>query len=456
MEEKALFSDKALKRLIVPLLIEQVLTVTIGMADIIMVSSVGEAAVSGVSLVDSINILLINLLTAMATGGAVVCAQYLGRKMRETACIAANQLILGIGAISLALTIIALAGNPFILRLIFGKVDAGVMQSARIYFYLTAASYPFIGVYNGSAALCRAMGNSKLSMNTSMVINGLNIAGNALFVFVFKMGAGGVGLSTLLSRIVGAVIMVHIVKNQSLLIHIEPKFRFKFDKYILKKILSIGIPNGLENSVFQVGKILVQSLVASFGTAAIAANAVANTLASFGVIPGSAMSLALITVVGQAIGANRYDEAKMYIKKLLKKAHLYMGGLNLLLILLCPFIVKVYNLSPEASKLAIELAMIHCIFCVIIWPESFSLPNALRAANDGKFTMMVSLLSMWIFRIGLSYLFSRNFDLGVPGIWLAMIVDWVARSICFIVRIKSGRWLRGLLSKPPEPQETSS
>jgi len=447
MENKLMFSDKALSRLILPLIMEQLLTVTVGMADVVMVSAAGETAVSGVSLVDSINVLLVNLFAALATGGSVVCARYLGQKNREKACVAANQLLISVLLVSSILAAIALAGNSLILHIIFGKVEKEVMQAAEIYFYLTAASYPFLAAYNGGAALCRTMGNSRLSMNTSFIINVLNIVGNALFVFVFQMGAAGVGLSTFLSRLVGSVIMIYVVRNPDLLLHIHPKLKFRFHWKTIKEILQIGIPNSLENSVFQIGKLMVQNLIASFGTTAIAANAVTGTLASFGVIPGSAVSLALITVVGQAVGAGKYDEAKKYIVKLLKVAHIVMAALNLLLILFCPQIVSFYKLSPEASKLAVQLTILHSICCVVIWPESFSLPNALRASNDAKYTMVISLLSMWLCRIALSYYFGRNLGMGVIGVWAAMVCDWVVRAICFIYRIKSGKWMKTKIEK---------
>lgn len=440
--ESPLFTRKDLTRLIIPLVIEQFLAVTVGMADTIMISGVGEAAVSGISLVDSLNILLINIMSALATGGAVVSSHYLGRKKRDSACMAANQLILAVTGISLVLGVFALMFNGPLLRMIFGKIDGDVMSNARTYFYLTALSYPFLGVYNGAAAICRSMGNSKISMKTSAVMNLINIVGNAVLIFGFHWGVAGAGTATLASRVVASLIMLKVITNQEQILHIDPKLHLGFDWGMIKEILHIGIPTGLENSIFQLGKLLVAGLIASFGTASIAANAVGNTIASFEVIPGSAISLAMVTVVGQAVGARKFAEAKQYVVKLLAIAYGAIGVLNIFIILFCRQIIGFYSLSPEAAQMAWQISMIHSIGCMIIWPSSFTLPNALRASNDVKFTMVVSIVSMFTCRIVLSYVFGRYFGWGVAGVWMAMVTDWLVRSGFFVTRIVSGKWLK--------------
>lgn len=436
-----LFSQKDLNKLIIPLVIEQLLAVTVGMADIIMVSAVSESAMSGVSLVDTINILLINVFSALATGGAVVSARYIGRKEREQANSAAGQLLLVVTGISILIMAISLIGNRHILNLVFGDVERTVMDNAVIYFYVSALSYPFLGIYNACAALCRSMGNSKVTMKTSLIMNLINIIGNVTLVFVFRFGVLGVAIPTLISRVVAAVLMFFVITDQTGLIHIDPKLKLGFRPDMIKEILRIGVPTGLENSLFQLGKIIVQSLVASFGTAAIAANAVAGTFAGLEVIPGSAISLALITVVGQSIGAGRLDEAKDYVKKLMKFAHTGVAIVSIPICILSPFIIKLFNLSAESSKIALWLILYHGITCIIFWPPSFALPNALRAADEAKYTMKISLLSMWLCRIVMSYVLGRFFGWGVHGVWVAMSMDWAFRSIFFFRRISSGKWL---------------
>lgn len=434
------FTDKQLRQLIIPLIIEQLLTVTVGMADSIMVASVGEAAVSGVSLVDTIMVLLINIFAALATGGAVVAGQYIGQERKEQACKATDQLILFIVVLSLGITVVVYMGQNVILHGIFGKIEPDVMASARTYLLIVTASIPFIALYNGGAAIFRAMGNSKVSMQTSLLMNGINIAGNAILIYGLGMGTAGAAIPTLCSRIAAAIIMVVLLRNPKHPVHMSEKMEWHFNGYMVRKILHIGIPNGLENSMFQLGKILVLSLVATFGTASIAANAVSNTIALFQILPGMAIGFAILTVVSQCVGAGDYDQARYYTKKLIKMVYFAMIAVNLVVYFLIPFIVQIYNLSEETARMTRQILVYHGICASTIWPMSFSLPNTLRAANDVKFTMWASILSMWIFRIVFSYILGAYMGWGVFGIWVAMTIDWLFRAICFVVRYMHGKW----------------
>lgn len=435
-----MFTRKDLKRLIIPLIIEQMLAVTVGMADGMMVARVGEAAVSGVSLVDSINVLLIGLFGALATGGAVVSAQFLGHKEENKACSAGEQLIASTLFLSLIIMFAALMGRSSILKLLYGGVEPDVMTNSLTYFYYSAMSYPFIAVYNACAALFRSMGNSKVSMKTSILMNLINIIGNVILIFGFQMGVAGAAIATLISRIFAAVTLLLLLKNKKHKIHIEPIRSFRLDMVMIKRILKIGVPNGLENSMFQIGKILVQGIIASLGTSAIAANMIASTVGGLGVLPGSAMGIALITVVGQCVGACDYDAVKHYTFKLMKVAHLVMSALNLVIIFLIPIILKLYNVTDETAGIASQLLIYHCILASLLWPLSFSLPNALRAANDVKYTMWVSMISMWVWRIGFSYVLAIIFDLGVLGVWIAMTIDWLFRAVCFVYRFHKEKY----------------
>jgi putative MATE family efflux protein len=438
-----MFTRKDLIKLIIPLIIEQMLAVTVGLADSMMVARVGEAAVSGVSLVDTINVLLIGLFGAMATGGAVVSAQFLGHKEEKSACIAGEQLIAVILALSFLLMAFAFLFGNSSLNFLFGDVNADVMANARTYLFYSAMSYPFIAVYNACAALFRSMGNSKVSMIISFFMNLINIIGNAILIFGFDMGVAGAAIATLVSRIFASMMLFLLLKNKEHPIHIEAIRSFRINRGMIKKILQIGVPNGLENSVFQVGKILVQGIIAGLGTSAITANAIANSVGGIGVLPGSALGLALITVVGRCIGAADYDGVKYYTKKLLKVAIIIMSGLNGILIFLIPLILKLYNVSNETAEIATQLMIYHCILASVIWPISFALPNALRAANDVKFTMWVSMISMWVWRIGFSYVLALFLHMGVLGVWIAMTIDWVFRSTCFIIRFRKEKY-RGM------------
>lgn len=438
-----MFSNRALKRLIWPLVVEQLLAVTIGMADTVMVASCGEAAVSGVSLVDSINILLINIFSALATGGAIVASQYLGREDQENANLAAKQLLLSVGFLSTLLAVLALVGNQSLLDLLFGSAEADVMQNSYTYFFWSVISYPFLGIYNGGAALFRAMGNSKVSMRTSIIMNVLNVCGNALLIYVFQLGVAGAAISTLVSRALGAVVMVwllHSKPHQNDKIHLETLNIFRPNWSMIRKILNIGIPNGLENGMFQIGKILVQGLIATFGTAAIAANAAANSVASLPQIPSIAVGLAMVTVVGQCVGAGEYEQAKKYTRRLTMLSYLCITVLSLLEMAGAQLLTGLFILSPEATQMAVEVILWNGVFTILIWPASFTIPNGLRAAGDVRFTMGISVLSMWIFRIGFSYLLAQAFHMGLMGVWFAMFIDWFVRAGLFIWRFASNRW----------------
>ena len=435
-----MFTGKDLRKLIIPLVIEQILSVTVGLVDSMMVSSVGEAAVSGVSLVDTVNILLIGLFGALATGGAVVSAQYLGQKDSKSACSAGEQLIASVFVVALLLMSVAMLFQKDILNLLYGEVEKDVMTNARIYLFYSAMSYPFIAVYNSGAALFRTMGNSKVSMWTSLISNFINIIANAIFIFGLGFGVEGAALATLISRIFAAAALYILLKNQERVIHLGRMLSYRPNLTMIRRILRIGIPNGLENSVFQIGKIIVQGMVAGLGTTAITANAIAGTIGTLGIIPGASIGLAIITVIGQCMGARDYDGIKRYTVKLMKLAYLSVGLINVLLIIILPLLLNLYQLSPETSKLASQLIIYHCILSSIIWPASWALPNALRATNDVKYTMCISMISMWLWRIGLSYVLAILTGMGVIGIWIAMTVDWSFRAVFFIIRFRKEKY----------------
>ena len=439
MQEVPIFSNRQLRRLIFPLVIEQFLAVTMGMADTIMVASCGEAAVSGISIVDTISILLIGLFGAMAAGGSVVSAQYLGRKDEKNVARAAGQLFLAVGGLSIILMTVMLLFNQSLLRLIYGAIEEDVMSNARTFFYLSAVSYPFLAFYNSAAALFRAVGNSRVSMLISLFANLFHIALNALLIYVFRMGVAGAGISTLVSRFLSAAIILFLLRRQN---QLPVEFTLKVDKKMLRQILYIGVPNGLENSIFQLGKLLLSSLTASFGTVAITANAVAGTICNLEVIPANAIGIAMVTVVGQCVGARDVGQARKYMGKLLKTAYIWLLVLNLTIIPLLNPICSLFQLSEETSALAFKLMLYHSICCMLIHPLAFCLTNGLRAANDVRFPMTVSICSMWICRIVLAYIFSLNFGLGLMGIWIAMTVDWLVRAIFFSTRVLSGKWIR--------------
>ena len=441
-----LFSRNDLVRLIIPLIVDQFLQVAVGLSDSIMVARVGEAAVSGVSLVDTVMLLIINIFTALATGGAVIAGQYLGRKDPKTGCEATAQLFNFTFLFSIFIMILGYLGQNVILYHVFGKIEPEVMKDSRTYLLIVLSSIPMIAMYNAGAAIFRAMGNSNVAMKTSLLMNSINVFGNALLIFGFHRGVEGVAIPTVVSRCVACVVILILLNNQEHELHILHPYPFKIKWNVLKKILYIGIPNGLENSMFQLGKIAVLSLVSGLGTASLAANAVGNNIANFAILPGMSFGFALLTVCAQCVGAGDFEQVKYYTKHMMRVEYLCLIASNLIVILALPFILSVYNLSDEAAQYANDIILYHAACVVTIWPLSFTLPNTLRAAADVKVTMVLSIISMWVFRFGFSYLLTMVFHMGIFGVWVAMTIDWLVRGIFFVCRYKSGRWQKIIFS----------
>ena len=440
-----LFSQRDLLRLVGPLLVEQLLAVTVGMADTMMVSRCGEAAISGVSLVDMINNLIIVLFAALATGGAVVVSQYLGAREQKKADASSGQLILLSALLGAGVALFCFVLARPMLRLCYGSIEADVLDAGVLYLKITALSYPFLALYNAGAALFRSMGNSKISMQISVLMNIINIVGNAVCIFGLKMGVDGVAWPSVISRVVAAALILARCYQKGHALTVLKTI--KLDGKMAKRILGIGIPSAFENSLFEAGRILVVSMISTFGTVQIAANAVANNLDGMGTIPGKALGLAMITVVGRCIGAGDSEQAVYYTKKLMVWAYIAMGVFNGAILLFLPQIVSIYALSGATMQLAILLVQIHAGFAILLWPASFVLPNALRAANDVRFTMVVATASMLVWRMGLSWVLCVQMGMGAVGVWYAMVVDWICRIICFVARFVSGAWKKNAMKK---------
>ena len=441
-----LYSNQDLKKLIVPLVFEQLLALLVGLADTLMIASVGEAAVSGVSLVDTINILIINIFTAFGTGGAVIAGHYLGKKNDENARRAGWQILLFSLLNSLVVTVIFIFFHNRLLKLIIGRVEADVMENAKAYLVVTAVSFVPLAVYNACAGLFRTMNDSRTTLYISLLMNVINVIGNAILIYGVGIGTLGAAISTTFSRTVAAVVIFCLMFDRQRVINFRDQVTLRFRPDMLKKILYIGLPNSLENSLFQLGKILTISMISTMGTYAIAANAVCNTLASFNILPGSAINSAIVAIVAVCIGAGETEQARYYTKKLMKLAELCMILMSVLIIAGAGWIISFYHLSPEATDLARQVIIYHAILAMVAWLLSFSLPNTFRAAGDVVMPMGVAIASMWIFRLGFAYFLGIHMGLGLMGVWIAMTIDWVFRAICFTVRFKGHKWERKLIS----------
>ena len=435
------WNNRALFSLLWPLMIEQILAVTMGAADTIMVSSVGEYAVSSVNIIDNINNLFIIAFTALCTGGTVVVSQYIGRRDHNNSCLAAKQLVYSVTFMSLVMMlIVVLLRRPFI-RLFYGTLENNVMESAAIYLFITGLSYPFLALYNANAALFRAVGNSRVPMRIALLVNIMNIGGNAFFIFVLKIGVMGAALSTLICRITATVITTSMLyRSRTSPISLSGLFRIRLEFRMIKNILNVGIPSGLESSMFQFGRLLTQRIFPIFGTAAIAANAITSVVNSFSFMPGTAFGLALLTVVGQCVGAGDYEAVKKQTLKLMKLAYITLFTISAVTFFCMEPLISLFRLSPQAHDLAKSFLRIHCISMGLGWAMSFALPNALRAAGDVRFVMIAATISMWTVRVSAAYLFTFALGLGPVGVWLAMGADFVVRGTSYYLRWTRGKW----------------
>jgi putative MATE family efflux protein len=440
LKSKRLFSNQDLFKLFIPVVIEQFLEYSVGLIASIMAAFVGESAVSGVSLVEFVMALLISIFTALATGGAVIAGQYLGNKQMKKAKAAANQLVWFSGIMAFIIMILVYILRGVILHGLFGKISAEVYRDAHSYLMIITASIPFLALYNAGAAVFRTMGNSKLPMKIMLIMNILNVLCSTVLILVFHMGTAGIAIPALIARIGAAVIILTLAVKLKGDVYIEKTLKYKFDGEMIKQILGIGVPYGIENGMFYFGRLLILSLISTFGTAAIAANSVSGTIVMFEVLPGMAINLGMTVVISRCVGSEDYEQAKYYTKKIGKILYGAQIVSSVIVLALLPLILKVYGLSPEATMWTHRLVWLHAIIMILIWPLAYTLPVTFRAAGDAKFPMIVSITSMIVCRIALSYVFGIYFHMGMLGTWVAMFFDWAVKAIIFVWRYLSGKW----------------
>lgn len=436
-----MFSNRDLKNMIVPLFFEQLLVMLVGIMDTFIVSYVGEAAVSGVSLVNSFNTIFIYLFTALASGGAVVISQYIGNKDQKNSVRSSSQLLMFSTLFSIVLTCIVLMFHQVILSALFGKVEIDVMNACITYIVISALSYPFIAIYNAGASLFRSMGKTKTTMYVSLASNIINVIGNCIGVFVLHAGVAGVAIPSLIARAFSAIVITNLCFRNDQTTYYTKKDLFAFDTDILKRVLSIAVPNGIENGIFQFAKVALSSVVALFGTYQIAANGVAQSIWSLAALMGVTLGPVYITVIGQCMGSGNQEQAKYYFKKLNKLAIVLSIVWNLIVLALTPLFMHFYQLSSETLQLIFYLVVIHNVFNAIVYPISGPLSNGLRAAGDVKFTMIVSIASTLLARFVFSIIFAIYLNMGVIGIAFAMCLDWTIRAVIFYCRYRSLKWL---------------
>lgn len=435
-----MYSRRNLAALIIPLIIDSFLSILIGMADTIMVSTNGEAAVSGVSLVDTISNLLVQLFAAFATGGAVVVAQYLGSGDKEKAKDSAKNLIYISAIISVIMTIVVMPVRGIIIDTCFGDIGEDVRAYTDDYFVPILLSYPFLAIYSALTALSRAENRSVRTMLVSVMMNAINIGGNAILIFIYGLGPRGAGIASLASRVMGCIVMFILLHKGTDKLSLKGILSGPFSPDLIKRILRIGIPAGIEGATFNLGKIFVQSLTASLGTSALAINAVTGNFNSYSNIPGNGINLAMITVIGQCRGRRNFDDISYYTKLLIALVYISVFITVLPMFILAPQVISIYGLEKDSIQQAIPMARLCLFMCFAVWPLGFTLPNMLKAVGDVRFIMLASFSSMWLFRVLGAYILVRGLGFGVEGIWYAMYMDWIVRGMLYFWRVASGRW----------------
>ena len=439
-ESRKLFDNRALAALIIPIVIEQFLNLLVGVADTFMVSSAGESAVSGVALVNQLNNVFVLVFSAIAAGGSAVISQYIGAKQKEHGCLAASQLLTSGTLIAVVLTgLIILFGSP-LLNLLFGNVDSEVFDNALRYLHISAYSYVFLAIYNAGAGVYRSMGNTRTLMFVSMGMNVINVAGNAIGIYVLNAGVAGVAWPSFISRFFGAAFMVILAANPKSFISYRPKYVFRFNRGMIKRIFRIAAPNSIENGLFQITKVAIISIVALYGTAQIAANGVAQSIWAVSAMFNLAMGPAFITVIGRYMGKGDTEGADYYMKKLLRITVVFATAWNIFFFLVSIPLLQLYSLSPEATYYAFWLILIHNALNGLICPFSYALSSGLRAAGDARFTMFSAIISSVIVRSVFSVLFSLILHFGVLGIAAAMVLDWITKAALVWTRYKRGKW----------------
>lgn len=441
MKEKHMFTNRDLWKLLIPLMIEQLLTSLMGTVDTMMVSNVGSAAISAVSLVDSINVLFIQAFSALAAGGAILCSQYIGSNNTEKANHSASQVLFIITAISVVIMAICLIFKVPLLHLIFGSVEAEVMEASETYFFYTALSFPFIAIYDAGASIFRAQQNTKGPMTISVISNVLNVAGNAILIWGFDMGVAGAAIATLASRIFCGVVVLYFLRKPRQPIVVRDYFKIRPDWGIIRRVLSIGIPSGVENGMFQFGKLAIQSTVSTLGTVAIAAQAMTNILESLNGVAVMGIGIGLMTVVGQCMGAGRKDEAVYYVKKLSLWGEIVLVISCLVVYGLTIPVTVLGGMEEQSAQMCFQMMTVITIVKPIVWMFSFIPAYGMRAAGDVKFSMIVSCISMWCCRVALCIVLCRFFGFGPMGVWIGMFADWTIRGIVFSFRFHSRKWL---------------
>ncbi len=476
-----LFTGKQLFWLIVPIVIEQIFSTSLGFFDSILVSNIHAAeavrsnASNAVGNVDYINNLIIQLFSAFATGGSIVTSQALGAGDNDLANKLAKQLLMLVICVALGVAGLCLLLNRPIIRLFYGHVDPTTFGYQQTYFYVTALSFPFIGLFNACAALLRAQRKSLVTMTSAAISCGVNVALDALFMYVLNLGVLGAGLATLFCRAVPALFMLTLLGREGNLVRVRLWGPFRFDGAMLRRILRIAIPSGVESALFQLGKLMTNTFVNAgvyaTGAKSLTAlneagetisvniqangNAIANQINNFASVVGGGVGTSCLTVIGQSVGSGDLGQVKHYMRRMFLISYLANGLCVGLILSLVPVISQLYGYTAEAKAIGQSCLYLCLMFQFFTYPLSFTTPGILKATSDVKYVMYCAVFSMFVMRVGLAFLLTTDRIPGLPqlgamGYWIGMCSDWVLRSVLFLSRLLSGRWKKasGMIRDP--------
>ena len=434
------FSFKSLTVLFLPILVDQAMVAILNIINSSMVSSSGEGAVAAVNMVDSINLFMINFFIAIATGGTVVVAQYMGRYEAKKAGEASAQAILSCTLCAIAIGALIIAFADPLLSVLFGQADENVMSNARVYLIGCCISYPAFAVFQSVAGALRGMGDTRASMMLSVGMNVVVVILNFIFINGIGLGVLGVTFSLNIARMMAAVASVFYLIRTKHELCIKLRYFLRFSRPLQKSIMLIGLPSASEQMFFHGGKILTQTFIVSLGTASMTAYAISMSMIVLFQVPGQALNLAIMTVVGQCMGAGNIQEAKKFIRSFLVTSFILCTLIALVMLPFTPLMYQMYSPPDGIAFEAFSCMFISIAGTPILWSMAFITPSALRAAGDAKFTSIAAMLSMWIVRVMLGYLLGIVLEFGIVGVVSAMVLEWGVRALIFALRKRGSRW----------------
>lgn len=429
-----MFDRKATMRLFWPVFVEQTFAVTINFLATIMVRSVSEDAMAGVGLVGILNFLVMNAFSAVAAGVSVVVSQCVGRGDPSGAGRAGSQSVVltlylsaGIGGV------MALLSRPM-LGALFGGSEPAVLEAANIFFVWSCLSMPMLALFTTLSGIARSTGNVRLPMFCSVLSNVAYVLTAALCIQGLRIGVAGAGIAMAVSRLIPAMLMGLLARKGRGGIYL-PRLSPCLNREVLRPVLKIAVPSGVDSLIFNGGKLLVNVFMSGMGTPVLAANSILNNLTSVLNLPGGAIQTIGVTITGQVYGKGDKREARRQMVRLTLYGMASVAALAAVMLAVLGPSIRVFGPSEETYSITRDVMYLIFAATPLFWPASFIVPQTLRACNDAMYTMWVSIVSMLLIRVFGSWLLGVYFGMGLLGIWLSMVLDWVLRGALFMPRM---------------------